>query len=678
MRSRIKKNKDKKKSTLGLNLSLRNELFILVLIISLIPISILGINTAKLVYTNANNEYIVTTANKIENIGKEMENIVNFNSNLINILSEEESMRNGFKSEKNKDMVFNTFINVKANNNDLLSIYFANEKKQLYLYPEVKLDPNYDPTSREWYTSAKDEKSVVISKPYIDAFTGKQIFTISKKVVDKEGALIGVMAMDIDITALSEKVTMSSIGNEGFVLITYKDENIIASSKAELIGSDISKEQWGKDLINSENMGSFKFENSSYYVQKYTNQEVGYTTYGLSSAKEIRAQISKALFTPMLIIIFIFIFAIIIVIILSSKIVKVVNNLTSVLYRTRNGDFTTRISTKGIFTKEIKEISNAVNRMMDDIVTLLKNIIDASTELSAASNILTNTVGDSKIANSDISSAVSQMAQGANEQSIILDENVYLTINLGEDINNIVSYSKDVMNQCEEAEKLIFNGKESIEDLNKMFKENSEVIIDTVDKAKILQENSKKINIITDTIKSITNKTNLLALNASIEAARAGEAGKGFVVVANEVKKLAEQSTTSAEEIEKVIKENISDIDKVIKKITMSKEFTEKTSDKVENTFKTFEEINSSIKFLQENINGVNKTLTNINNTKDGLIERMQNISAVAEESAASSEEVSASSEEQNSRFEKVVVSAEDLKLLSEKLKEVVNRFKIN
>ncbi len=678
MKIKTRKQKEKKKLTLGLNLSLRNELLILILFISLIPIIILGISTTKVVYNSANNEYIVATANKIEDVGKEIENIINFNSNLINILSEEENIQNGFKGEKNKSLAFNTFMNVKANSNDVLSIYFANEKKELYLYPKVELDSNYDPNSREWYTNAKGEKNLVISKPYIDAFTGKQVFTISKKVVDKNGDLIGVMAMDIDLTNLSEKVTSSSIGNEGFILVTYKDESVVASNKEELIGKELSKEQWAKDLITSENLDLFKFENNNYYIQKYTNGELGYTTYGFSSTNEIKGQIGKALWTSIILIVFILIFSLTVVTIFSSKFVRVINNLVNTLARTRNGDFTARITTKGIVTKEVKEISNVVNSMMDDMVSLLESVKDASKHLSEASSTLTNIVKDSRVANSDISSAVSQMAQGANEQSIMLDENVSLTINLGEDISNIVSYSEDVMNQCEEAEKLIFNGKEVIQDFDEMFKENTEAVIDTVNKAKTLQENSKKINIIIDAIKSITNKTNLLALNASIEAARAGEAGHGFTVVANEVKKLAEQSTISAEEIKKVIKENISDIDKVINGVTISKEITEKTSSKVENTFKTFEEINSSIKLLQKNINGVNETLININSTKDGLIGRIQNISAVAEEAAASSEEVSASSEEQKNRFGQVVLSAENLELLSEKLKGVISKFKIS
>ena len=233
----------------------------------------------------------------------------------------------------------------------------------------------------------------------------------------------------------------------------------------------------------------------------------------------------------------------------------------------------------------------------------------------------------------------------------MLEESVNLSVDLGNNITEILNYSNDVLEESEEVESFVTNGKEIVDELNHSFNENNKSIINVADKAEVLGENSNRIRAIIDAIKEITSKTNLLALNASIEAARAGEAGRGFAVVAEEVRKLAEQSSSSAEEVEKVINSNLEDIKMVIKEITLSKDLSEKTLEKVENTNKTFDEINNAIDSLKNNINNVNDVLIKVNESKDSFIDKIQGISAVSQEAAASTEEVSASSEEQRTKF---------------------------
>nr|WP_268869872.1 methyl-accepting chemotaxis protein [Clostridium senegalense] len=220
-------------------------------------------------------------------------------------------------------------------------------------------------------------------------------------------------------------------------------------------------------------------------------------------------------------------------------------------------------------------------------------------------------------------------------------------------------------------------GKQVISQLKDMQNDITKNIELTVERSKILQDNSQKINIILDAIKSITSRTNLLALNASIEAARAGESGKGFAVVAEEIRKLAEQSSQSASEIESIIKLNINDIDKVVKDINNTNITINKGNENVESTFEVFTNINMEISNLKVLINQVNDNLKQINVAKNEFIENIQSISAVSEESAAATEEVSAATDEQNIKMKTLLNYSEELKNISKKLHEIIEKFEI-
>ncbi|MCS4454345.1 methyl-accepting chemotaxis protein [Clostridium botulinum] len=137
---------------------------------------------------------------------------------------------------------------------------------------------------------------------------------------------------------------------------------------------------------------------------------------------------------------------------------------------------------------------------------------------------------------------------------------------------------------------------------------NSKSNQELANKIDTLAESSNQISIITETIQSITEQTSLLALNASIESARAGEAGKGFAVVAEEVRKLAEQSSTSASEIERVIFNINKEVKDILDKMYETIELEKDTKDKIDITDNAFNTIRKSIDKLEESIRNVNES----------------------------------------------------------------------
>ncbi|WP_291563421.1 MULTISPECIES: methyl-accepting chemotaxis protein [unclassified Clostridium] len=658
--------------------SIKKQLSLMLVITCVIPIIILGVATTKTIYDSVMNEYMIVASASVRAINDEIEEIIDSNSNFIKLLSSESHIRNLYTKQGNENKAVESFKNIEEIKDNIFSVYAFNEKTKLYCYPPDEVDSSFNLNERPWYTEAmKDENLLYVGTPYNDHSSGKIILTLSKALKDDNNKLAGVVAIDMDLGKISEKVSKMKIGKDGFNIVAYKNGSIIASDNEELIGKNLNDEEWSKGILDNDIM-DVTFDNVNYHAVKVENKELGYTSFGFIRNSEINSKIFNKLAIPILAVIIIIIFSSGAPMVYSKNLAKVMKHLVSILKAAKDGDFTKRISLNKVKTMEIVEIGNASNELMNDMEKIINNIVNTSEHLSKASVDLTNTVEFSETVASDISNAVEQVAQGANEQSIMLEESVALSMDLGNNISEILNYSNDVLEESEEVESFVSSGKEMVEGLTYSFSENNRAIINVAAKAEALGENSNRIRAIIDAIKEITSKTNLLALNASIEAARAGEAGRGFAVVAEEVRKLAEQSSSSAEEVEKVINTNLEDIKMVIKEITLSKDLSEKTLEKVENTNETFDEINNAIKGLQNNINSVNDTLTKVNEAKDGFIDKIQGISAVSEEAAASTEEVSASSEEQRTKFREVVTAAENLEKLSLDLRQTINKFNIN
>ena len=189
-------------------------------------------------------------------------------------------------------------------------------------------------------------------------------------------------------------------------------------------------------------------------------------------------------------------------------------------------------------------------------------------------------------------------------------------------------------------------------------------------------ESAEKIESASTMIESIAAQTNLLALNAAIEAARAGEAGRGFSVVADEIRKLAEQSNSFTKDIKAVISELKNKSQNAVEIMKQSKGVSEEQSLAVQNTEAQFKEIAVSINSIKIVLDNLTKLASDLNSHKENVMGAIENLSAITEESVAGAEEVSASMESQLASVEEISASCETLYEVAKELEVLVERFK--
>jgi methyl-accepting chemotaxis protein len=192
-----------------------------------------------------------------------------------------------------------------------------------------------------------------------------------------------------------------------------------------------------------------------------------------------------------------------------------------------------------------------------------------------------------------------------------------------------------------------------------------------------LGQNVAQINEITDLINSITDQTNLLALNAAIEAARAGEAGKGFSVVAEEIRKLAEQSKSSMENINKLVMGISKSTGTMLKNAEVISGELDNQSQVINIATNSYDKMIEAVNAIGPKIEVVDTLTDNLNKEKDTIIGQITNVSSIAQEVSASAEEIAASSQQMNASTEEVASAAQSLSGMIQEMIKEVNRFKL-
>lgn len=361
---------------------------------------------------------------------------------------------------------------------------------------------------------------------------------------------------------------------------------------------------------------------------------------------------------------------------ISHSIKKNLNQLISFANEIANGNLNvSKIEYKG--KDEIGKLNDSMNRMYMNLITIIQEISEKSNSLTNQSEELTQFANEVSEGSRQIALAMQDLSSGTESQAIITSD---LAKTMMEFSNKVKNANKDGEAVAKDSKLVLLktnDGQELMSTSIHQMYSIKELMMEFVDKVKRLDNQSQEISKLVVVINSIAEQTNLLALNAAIEAARAGEHGKGFAVVADEVRKLAEQVSNSIHDITGIVGNIQDEAKEMVKSLEKGYSQVENGAEQIKVTGETFNEINSYVDNMVKRISLISNSLSEISETTEDVDKSIEKIASFSDEASASIEQTTASIQQASSSIEEITQSSSLLADFAEKLNHLIHKFKL-
>lgn len=528
---------------------------------------------------------------------------------------------------------------------------------------------------REYFIQAVNGGKPVVSEVIVARATGSKIIVLAVPVLDQNNKVTGVLTDNLDLSSLSDYVkALSNDGNTAFIL--DRDGKMLAHPDPSRIDEELGQEAYVLDGLQGNTdtvvLGSGSSKKMLSYI--YDNQ-TGWLIVNEQSYDEVMAQNNSVMRQSLALLVVVLIVAAGGGYWFANRIAKPILHLAALTSEAAKGDLTLQVSVRD--KHEIGKLADSFNHMIQNLRQLVRQVGDNSANVAASAEQLTASASQTSKATEQVARITEEVASGTERQVNMLRESVQDAQNISAGVRlsadnsqNVSTLAADTLAQSEQGHGSIQAAVQQMNGINRTVNELAVVI-------KELGERSQEIGEIIGTMTGIASQTNLLALNAAIEAARAGEHGRGFAVVAGEVRKLAEQSSHSAERITDLIRLIQQKTATAVGSMEAGIGEVEAGLDAVRSAGDAFNRIEKSIRQVSSQISEVSVSSQQISVNTEQVVQSFGAMMEVFELTASGTQNVSAATEEQLATMEEIASSASLLSTMADELQSIIAKFKV-
>ena len=424
-----------------------------------------------------------------------------------------------------------------------MGAYLGNKDGSFLIRPDSKMPDGYDPRARPWYKSAESSSGSALTEPYIDLASGQLVISIVNSVL-KGGQNVGVVGGDLSLQVIADSINALDFGGMGYAFLVSADGKILVHPDKALVMKTLkdiypqNTPRLGKDLSEIEVDGKTRIvtftqikglSSVNWYIGLSVDKDKAFAKLSNFRASAIVATL----------------IAVVIIIALLGMLIRILLQPLHVMTRAMQdiadgeGDLTKRLTIQT--QDEFGILGTAFNRFVERIHTSIREVSSATEHVNEVALRVVSASNSSMFNSDQQASRTSSVAAAINQLGAAAQE-------IAQNAALASQHSSDARNLAEDGQHVVDRSIKAMNQLSTMLSASS---------TNIESLNSKTVNIgqILEVITSISQQTNLLALNAAIEAARAGEAGRGFAVVADEVRNLAHRTQESAQQVQTMIEE---------------------------------------------------------------------------------------------------------------------------
>ena len=542
----------------------------------------------------------------------------------------------------------------------------------------------YDYFKYDWYKKGLATDNIAWSEPFYDEVSKITMLTIAKPII-KDNKKVGVVTVDLAINQLEDYIKNIKVGEQGYAFIVTGDGYYLATTDAEKnLKVKISEDsvgkisQVGKTITDAKE--SMLVRNDAFGADSY----VSVTPIGTTGLKlvlvlpteEFHAGINKIMYANIMVFVMILIaISLLIIYLFNNRINMPLTKLIGSAKGLASGDLTTAVSVErddeiGELAEDFKIMSNNFKKIITDVNRMAQQVASSGQELCSGSE-------QSAVGTQEIAQSIVKVAEAVAEQSTLIDKAAESVAVISNSINTASDSAEKTLENVESSAVSAKNGYTSVKSAIGQMENIDAKINEAAETVLKLGTQSKQIGEIVSTISDIAGQTNLLALNAAIEAARAGEQGRGFAVVADEVRKLAEQSQVAAKHIADLIREIQTQTTKAVEFMKTGTQEVKLGSQLVGDAGKTFSEIVTKVDKVTLDVKLVVAEIKKIVQERDSMVKLIDNLEVIGTKTSDQSQNVSATVEEQAASLEQLAAVSRSLSEMSQELHKVVNSFKV-